>query len=107
MKTEAQQIAIAKACGWFCLDGNWYMPNGARASVDGGHNGPPDYINDLNAMAEAERVLTDAQEAGYFLELQKLIVPLPYKHFSPCIRATAAHRAEAFLRTVGSWEEST
>jgi hypothetical protein len=53
----------------------------------------PDYLNDLNAMHEAEKVLT----ADQWFEYDRLM-PLrdPQK-----IHATAAQRAEAFIKTLG------
>lgn len=72
----------------------------------------PDYPNDLNAMHEAEKMLTveSGQVGKYLYELEKVCV------VSGCearnknqqlrfIRATAAQRAEAFLRTLNLWKE--
>jgi hypothetical protein len=59
-------------------------------------NDVPDYLSDLNAMHEAEKVLTLEQKSVYCLELNKLI-------YGMC--ATAAQRAEAFLKTLGLWED--
>jgi hypothetical protein len=63
----------------------------------------PDYLHDLNAMNEAEEVLRDDREAAFrgWLWLA---------HGQPEMRcaivhATAAQRAEAFLRTIDKWEE--
>lgn len=53
--------------------------------------------NDLNAMHEAEKVLTVKCFNNYVMEL------LDFIH-EP-ILATARQRAEAFLRTLGKWEE--
>jgi hypothetical protein len=57
----------------------------------------PDYLNNLNAMHEAENVLT----ADQWYEYDRLM-PLrdPQK-----MHATAAQRAEAFLRAIGKWVE--
>ena len=70
----------------------------------------PDYVNDLNAMAEAEQFL-DSTNGGitdpnclryaYSSEVYR-IVPDTIQPF----RASARHRAEAFLRTVGKWKEA-
>ena len=57
----------------------------------------PDWCNDLNAMHEAEKTLTSAQLLDYIAFL-----------FDTCYEATVAtarQRAEAFLRTLGKWEE--
>ena len=58
----------------------------------------PDYLNDLNAMHEAEKVLTDKQAILYDSILD-LISGWTFHR-------TAAQRAEAFLRTIGKWEDS-
>lgn len=67
----------------------------------------PDYLNDLNAMHEAEKRLGDL-DASYAFELAKLTnCPswLPQTGMQVCriARATAAQRAEALLRTIGKW----
>jgi len=75
--------------------------------------GLPDYLSDLNAMHEAEETLSRNQRAEYWHEIIKLCnqdasllndfdrVGIFYQ-----LHATAAQRAEAFLRTIGKWEES-
>ena len=113
MNPEQQRIAIAEACGWFARedkDGFW---RAVDASGNMTHElwmsernvwsaGIPDYLNDLNAMHEAEKVLVRLQWVSYLRRLQTLCdesVTWP-------IHATASQRAEAFLRTIGKWEES-
>lgn len=108
MTPEAQRIAIAEACGWLRM-----IRNGIEVYYDpeGGHVLPhdlPDYLNDLNAMYDAEKVLLNAGRAGdwrgwdsYRLTLDEINGPDDTFH------ATAAQRAEAFLRTIGKWEESS
>jgi hypothetical protein len=59
-----------------------------------------DYCNDLNAMHEAEKFLRDANllfEYGMHITNSH--------HYEYLLRATARERAEAFLRTLGKWEE--
>jgi hypothetical protein len=58
----------------------------------------PDYLNDLNAMHEAEKVLNNVQRERYRTELV-------YSHAGGDVFATSAQRAEAFLRTIGKWED--
>ena len=107
MNAEAQRIAIAEACGWFFSDRNWHMPNGAKATADGGPDLPPDYLNDLNAMHEAERALTEKQWDIYEERLRDACDgPAWYDGAGKeIIHATAEQRAEAFLRTIGRWTE--
>jgi len=69
----------------------------------------PDYYGDLNAMHEAEKMLNYelSQRDEYMAELECLVLgrcDVPYDHFrmSTC---SAAQRAEAFLRTIGQWED--
>jgi hypothetical protein len=56
------------------------------------------YCTDLNAMHEAEKVLSVEQIAKYFW----LLCDISKKN-NPFM-ATARQRAEAFLRTIGKWE---
>jgi len=55
-----------------------------------------DYCNDLNAMHEAEKLLTYKQFEDYLMELLGVI-------HEP-ILASARQRAEAFLRTLDKWK---
>lgn len=70
-----------------------------------------DYCNDLNAMHEAEKTLTIQQkENEYSDNLTQVVIYLKrgltiglVEYLG--IHATARQRAEAFLRTLGKWEE--
>jgi hypothetical protein len=101
MKPEEQRIAIAKACGWtkFTPDTIQYT---ARRS-DGKWGLIPDYLSDLNAMHEAEKVLTDLNLYRKFLYL--VVLEDPSNASNEPAWATAAQRAEAFLRTLNLWIE--
>jgi hypothetical protein len=57
-----------------------------------------DYCTDLNAMHEAEESLTDDQ-------LWRMARNIERNDEQWYFRATARQRAEAFLRTLGKWEE--
>lgn len=104
MKPEQQRIAIAEACGWTEIS-DW-----KAAGINGKHPTEPwtevipDYLTDLNVMHEAEKVLTRDQLHTYLFELHKIINRNHIKRYAVC--ATAALRAEAFLRTIGKWEEA-
>jgi hypothetical protein len=116
MNREKQRIAIAEACGWTeilrpCDEAYHDLPTDTLGLVMGRVCGIrpggihienaaplPDYLNDLNAMAEAEKVLNNVQRERYRTELV-------YSHSGRDVFATAAQRAEAFLRTIGKWEE--
>ena len=93
MSPEKQRVAIARACGWEYCDG-WHHPDGGDCL--------PDYLNDLNAMHEAEKVLTDRQTRTYTANLWRMT---HYAKIFSSIHATAPQRCEAFLRTLGLWEE--
>jgi hypothetical protein len=105
MKPELQRIAIAEACGWTLVDlpehpngpkTLWKTPEGEQLQ-SGSLGALPDYLTDLNAMHEAETVL------GEFVEpYLDLLAQLPAPLYD--VRATAAQRAEAFLRTLNLWK---
>jgi hypothetical protein len=94
MTPEQQRIAIAEACGWT------EMRMGASDLIGTSPDGRiswqlPDYLNDLNAMHEAEKVLTKEQRWEYIGNLGT------EEAFTwTCLHATAAQRAEAFLKTL-------
>ena len=61
-----------------------------------------DYCNDLNAMHEAEKYLdTDELFRGYYFALCDITRSTRWP-----VHATARQRAEAFLRTLGKWDEA-
>lgn len=125
MDTRQQRIEIAEACGWIIkqiqVDGVPDVcilpPNIPDTSENVwrfvGTN-LPDYVNDLNAMHEAEKVLKGSiddehsEVSGYSENLTTVIYgegELESIWFADLIRATASQRAEAFLRTIGKWIE--
>jgi hypothetical protein len=109
MDKQKQRIKIAEACGWDWYglpgelekdkrpNGPWFGPSNdaEQLYVDG----IPDYLNDLNAMHEAEKTLDDRQRLRYMSRLTEATSHMTY-HL-----ATATQRAEAFLRTLNLWEE--
>lgn len=129
MKDEQINIAIAEACGWedvsdsgfsglnlgippasenLTTTRNWECVNGV------GYYEIKDYSQDLNAMHEAEKVLTEQpQLLCYYGKLVSIVrrergIDEFEQHYQ-CLfttHATARERAEAFLRTIGKWEES-
>jgi hypothetical protein len=107
MTPEKQRIAIAEACGWnsksdFQINANlryhvtWVESENRGFFI-------PDYLNDLNAMHEAEKLLTNVQWSIYAPKLCLITNQRPATYYC---HATAAQRAEAFLRTIGKWEIS-
>ena len=110
MNKEAQRIAIAEACGWTeikpqrATTGISDYPTGKLNGVrkDGSRDYyVPNYLKDLNAMHEAEKVLNEKQDHIMNDTLWDMCEGRKYLW-----HATASQRAEAFLRTIGKWEES-
>jgi hypothetical protein len=93
---EEQRVAIAEACG---EDSDSIV----RELI-------PDYLNDLNAMAEAEKVSLSGSTAWleFAVNLMRVLEAEQMSELNgmTCIlQATARQRAEAFLRTIGKWKE--
>lgn len=118
MTPEKQRIAIAEACGWKPDDdgdktgwgGSWIRQRliGKKPTFSDGkvvsyliEQPVPDYPTDLNAMHEAEKVLTYAQHC-FYCDVLEMVVGGPA--YMQAVRATAAQRAEAFLKTLDLWE---
>ena len=104
MKPEEQRIAIAEVCGWK-LTPCAQNPNQSTWQYGGATIEIPDYLNDLNAMHEAEKVLSRAQRVAFVSALCGVVglTWRPTSHFDT-IHATAAQRAEAFLKTLNKWK---
>jgi hypothetical protein len=108
MTPEQQRIAIAEACGWklkplaHASHQQVWMFNGIARRL-------PDYLNDLNAMHEAEKMLNFEQSVMFrhFLECNSdgPDAKFPTACAAMC-HATPTQRAEAFLRTLGLWKET-
>lgn len=115
MSPEAQRIVIAEACGWnqrlWDKDSRqrpttpalkWFGPSGHESRRP---SYLPDYLNDLNAMHEAEKTLRD-YAIGVYQDWINRIVPNSPEYVGglfAVIHASAAQRTEAFLRTLGKW----
>ena len=104
MTDEQINQRIAEACGWGWFQEIW---TGELLGKPIREQGPlrsiPDYCNDLNAMHEAEKVLADNQFMRYSRWIESF---MQSPHYRSYLSATARHRAEAFLRTLGKWEEA-
>ena len=109
MNPEQQRIAIAEACGWRRGESTWWVKpiNDSRPFKACSVNQLPDFLNDLNAMHDAEKVLTEDQQEQYLNNLYEVCNLHSMINDAWNLNcATAAQRAEAFLRTIGKWEES-
>jgi len=121
MKPEAQRIAIAEACIGFNLEAEKkkWQTNDIDFLL---HHDVPDYLNDLNAMHEAELMIECNFERSKYIRALKLVVLAAPANQEMINRfdgaaardsmelialfyATAAQRSEAFLRTIGKWQE--
>jgi hypothetical protein len=109
MKAEQQRIAIAEARGIVSRDQWGPLYKTARGVL----RGCPDYCNDLNAMHEAMAHLEPEQVDQFAAELSGIVLENREKYWwdltsnevGHVANATAAQRAEAFLKTIGKWEE--
>ena len=100
MKPEAQRIAIAKWCG-FTQQQIKAFSIAERDNIMGVLF-IPDYLNDLNAIHAAEKLLTPTQCNQYecLLGCFALAADGPEQRY---FHKTAAQRAEALLKTIEKW----
>jgi hypothetical protein len=111
MTNEQINEAIAEACGWDLFpwevsgeDGwnQWVRsPSGELCFYEGSI---PDYCNDLNAMHEAWLSLSLEDKFGFDRQLQRVLLTSEDGTYW-LTNATARQRAEAFLKTLGKWED--
>jgi hypothetical protein len=118
MSDEQINIAIAEACGWTKCEhvASINLTKGIPpannppkyGTYENGMAQLPDYLNDLNAMHSAEKALTEHQWDEYERVLRLVCDGCSYYEGAgkELLNATAAQRAEAFLRTLGKWEET-
>ena len=107
MKPEQQRIAIAEACGLtnvapMIVKNVKHEGDDITVGIWSDDGWVPQYLNDLNAMHDAEKTLTDKAHEEFRLNLYDLI----RDDSRLIVSSTAAQRAEAFLRTIGKWEEA-
>lgn len=123
MTPEQQRIAIAEWCGWTDIifrgilrphekDYAGHHPNLTPPGSSGRWQGTlPDYLNDLNAMHEAEKTIIDGEHECVWIGKLSEVTGANI-HSNPTLwairlaHATATQRAEALLRTIGKWENS-
>lgn len=97
MTNEQINAAIADACGWRKEDGVWMW---TRDDIDWTSPDPFDWCDDLNEMHEVEKMLTPLHQDEYWDHIKDIAG----EGFDQ-LHATARQRAEAFLKTIGKWEE--
>jgi hypothetical protein len=100
MTEQEQRIAIAEACGWYDIGEPTWNKRVLGMLGQGPLRNIPDYLNDLNAMHDAEKMIQKNADHvfDYMDNLEQVTSFVP--HF-----ATAAQRAEAFLRTLNLWKQ--
>jgi hypothetical protein len=128
MRPEEQRIAIAEACGWKPDDdgagintweASWvrtklyglrptFRADGTVASYTADCL-VPDYLNDLNAMHEARKILTRDQQVEYAMHLGRIVTShMPASRAAwmdyAIANADASQHAEAFLKTLNLWK---
>lgn len=120
MNEELQRITIARACGWkdvekriLCEGTGMDCYVWSSGIIGLGGREIPNYLWDLNACVEFERIiLAEGREHQYLQRLNEAVKndgKICWKvseadHFA-CATATAAQRCEAFLRTMDLWVE--
>ena len=107
MTPERQRVAIAEACGLtnvapMIVKNVKHEGDDITVGIWSDDGWVPQYLNDLNACHEMEKVLKGGMRSKYDAELT-LICSRDYNFIW---ESTASQRAEAFLRTIGKWEES-
>lgn len=104
MTPEKQRIAIAETCGYTDIHEEihaaftylWGWKDGKKDIL-------PDYLNSLNAMREAT-VQVIHGNAFRRRRFYQTLDEITHDQWDT-IDATAAQRAEAFLKTIGKWDK--
>jgi hypothetical protein len=103
MTDQQKRIRIAEKCGWTDIKEKWSGIYGEPTELGGKNKNylwrrVPDYLNDLNAMHEAERqILNEETWQIYRHNLTKIT----FNTGEDEVSATARQRADAFLLTIG------
>ena len=117
MNDRQKKALIAGKCGWTTEAPNWASPchkDGSQFWFKKGYNARvfgqlPDYLNDLNAMHEAENCLDEQKgEINAYLHALEMEIPVSgilrrkSKQELQIISATCKQRANAFLRVINT-----
>lgn len=122
MDATKQRIAIAEACGFVApfstATEKWSDEGGggyAEITRDSRGRELPDYLNDLNACREMEKVLStirppatqdNPNPKSQIEQYRETLCIVTLMDGGP-ISARAAQRAEAFLKTLNLWHPAT
>ena len=114
MNEDLQRVMIARECGWKDVELRLYNEGTGMDSyiwtsgiLGQGGREIPDYPRDLNAMHEAEQYLHEKNPTQYWFYADIALKSVVWKNGAPGVAyqcASAAQRAEAFLRAVSKWE---
>ena len=114
MKDEQINIAIAEVCGWIIIKACDGSLIGKPKNEQGPMDEIPDYCNDLNAMHKIFLTLPTGSHITFGRHLQEVCgeglvgyvpsYPADFAGLTRIAHATAAQRAEAFLKTINKWE---
>ena len=114
MTPEAQQIAIAEACGFTDIGTEQHPAiTYCVGQLDSQRTIVPEYLYDLNACHEMEKTLDDGHRQFYASLLGDITMndngrgwqPLSNDDCFPIAHATAPQRCEAFLKAIGKWKD--
>jgi len=125
MTIKEQNLRIAKGCGWkwvlsdpregmpkyphWVPPTNWHSTSVFAQECFGERPYPPDYVNDLNAIREAEVSKWHDEEfiEIYEEELKKTYIKhVGYTGAAYWWMSSAKIRAEAFLRALGGFDNN-
>jgi hypothetical protein len=103
LSDEEKRIKVAELCGWMeanpChMNGDvyrtWVLPDGTPSTL----SALPDYLNNLNAIHEAE--MEHCYAGPIFVKYARHLLEVCDGTGQPVHMATAAQRAEAFVLTM-------
>lgn len=112
MTNQQISCAIAEACGFKLLRSYTCKASGKVFRMwdyPKTWNGPksdpwtPEFCSDLNAMHEAEKIFCNCSIRREYADEVALACDANWRY--DAIHASARQRAEAFLRTLGKWED--
>lgn len=114
MNEIKQWVAVAKAHGWeeiIVHEHPWTQLRGEKPGLNFCNLLIPEYLKDLDAMRQAvvDVLATVGQMCDFISHLAKILGAESHREYLTdafkLATATAAQMAEAFLRTLGLWED--
>lgn len=122
MTNEEINRVIAEFCGWVMYHptpesisrgytgySHWNPPSGSKQWAENWGKleiiHPPCYTDDLNAMAEAEELLSNEQLSTYCYVLRGIVESNSKPGRGYIFTAKASQRAKAFVITIERWND--